>query len=191
MRAQAHKHWTEDEYLAFERESAVRHEFVGGTVYAMSGASRIHSLISGNVFLHLAPLARANGCEAHTQAMQVRIRHIRDTHYYYPDVVLACDRSEDDSHTINNPCLIVEVLSPSTAAIDRREKMRAYLSIPSLKQYILVDQDVAHVESLRRTEAGWVQELLSAGDVLPLECCGGEMAFEQFYAGVDVPLAMP
>lgn len=191
MRAQAHKHWTEDEYLAFERGSAVRHEFVDGTVYAMSGASIRHADIVGNVFLRLAPLARGKGCGAYSQGTQVRIRHIRDTHYYYPDVVLACDRSEDDSHTLNNPCLIVEVLSPSTAAIDRREKMRAYLSIPSLKQYILVDQDVAHVESLRRTEAGWVQELLSTGDVLPLECCGGEMAFEQFYAGVDVPLAVP
>lgn len=189
MRVRAHKQWTEDEYLALERESTVRHEFVGGAVYAMAGASIRHADIVGNVFLHLAPLARGKGCGAYSQGTQVRIRHIRDTHYYYPDVVLACDRSEDDSHTLNNPCLIVEVLSPSTAAIDRREKMRAYLSIPSLKQYILVDQDVAHVESLRRTEAGWLQELLSPGDVLPLECCGGEITFEQFYAGVDVPLA--
>lgn len=187
MRAHAQKIWTEDEYLAYERASPVRHEFMSGVVVAMSGASRVHSLISGNLFLLLAPRARAKGCEAHTQAMQVRVRHIRDTQYFYPDVVVACDRSEDDTHTLNNPCLIVEVLSPSTAALDRREKMRAYLSIPSLKQYILVDQDVAHIESLRRTESGWMQELLSAGDVLKLECLEGEIPFEAVYAGVDVP----
>lgn len=180
------KHWTEDEYLAFERVSETRHEFVNGDVYAMSGASLRHGDIVGNIFAAVAVKARSKGCAAYTQGSQVRVRQIRDTRYYYPDVVVACDRTEDDTHTLARPCLIVEVLSPTTALTDHREKKRAYLALPSLRQYVLVDQDLAHIESLRRDGEGWMQELLAPGDRLRLECEELELDFETIYAGLEL-----
>ncbi|MGQ0700058.1 MAG: Uma2 family endonuclease [Panacagrimonas sp.] len=187
---QSLKHWTEEEYLAFERASETRHEFVNGDVYAMSGASLRHARLLNNLFLSLGPQARRRGCEAYGQGVQVRIRQIRDTRYYYPDLVISCDSEDDDTHTLARPCLIVEVLSPTTALTDHREKKRAYLSLPSLKQYVLVDQDLAHIESLRREGEGWLQELLSQGDRLRLECVEAELDFETIYAGVDVQQPM-
>lgn len=183
---QSLKHWTEEEYLAFERASETRHEFVNGDVYAMSGASLRHARLVNNLFLALGPKARSQGCETYSQGAQVRIRQIRDTRYYYPDLVVACDSSEDDTHTLARPCLIVEVLSPTTALTDHREKKRAYLSLPSLRQYVLVDQDLAHIESLRRDGEGWQQELLSPGDSLRLECVDMDIDFQTIYAGIEV-----
>ena len=186
MRAQALKNWTEDEYLALSRTDAPRHEYVDGEVFAMTGASRRHSLICMNLSVAIAPGARAKGCETHQQNMQLRLRAIKQLKYYYPDLVLTCDRSEDDEYTLNRPCVVIEVLSPTTAATDHREKKRAYLSLPTLRQYVLIDSELQHVESLRRNGDQWVEELLSPEDLLQVECADIALSFDDIYGGTEV-----
>jgi len=143
--------YTAEEYLALERSAEYKSELVNGQIYAMSGASREHNLIAGNVFGELRSQLKGKPCEAYTSDMRVRVS---DTGMYtYPDVTVACGepRFEDDHvDTLLNPTVIVEVLSPSTEAYDRGEKFAHYRRLASLSDYVLVSQDKARVEHFAR-----------------------------------------
>lgn len=151
-----------EEYLAGERDSPVRHEYVYGQVYAMSGASDRHNRIAGNIFARLSDHLAEGACEPFISDMKVEVS--KDL-YYYPDVVVACDPPGGDRYTKKQPILIVEVLSPSTARIDRYEKLMSYRSIPTLREYVLIAQDEMQVELYRRQEDGtWQHEILTQPD---------------------------
>jgi Uma2 family endonuclease len=160
MVAQRKPIWTEESYLAFERASDIRHEYVHGEVYAMAGASVKHNFITQNIASSLHSQLRGKPCAATTSDMRVKTP---TRMYSYPDVVIICGKPElDDSQyvdTLLNPTLIVEVLSPSTEAFDRGKKFTHYQSMPSLQEYLLVAQDEARVEHLRRQADGkWLLE---------------------------------
>jgi len=175
---------TEQEYLDFEMKSPERHEYVAGEVFAMVGASRAHNQISGNVYTLLRSLARKKGCEAFINELKVRIRPARA--YYYPDVVVTCTQNDSDPYVISQPVLIVEVLSPSTEAIDRREKLLAYRQIESLKEYLIVAQDRVWAAVYRRDEAGgWWQDVIEDPEAeFELETVGLGITLSQVYEGV-------
>ncbi len=119
---------TVEEYLAGEQDGEVRHEYVAGHVYAMTGASARHALIVGAVFAVLLPRVRELGCQLFTNDMKVHIRSGGDEFFYYPDLLLSCDPDGRAEYYREKPCLLVEVLSEATERIDRREKL--YASIP-------------------------------------------------------------
>jgi Uma2 family endonuclease len=156
---------TADEYLAFERESEFKHEFIGGEIYAMTGASRHHNLIAGATYVALYTQLRKKGCEIYPSDMKV---HSPVTgSYVYPDITIVCGDAElNDDHEdiLLNPTLIIEVLSPSTEAYDRGEKFRNYWAIPSLAAYVLVAQDRPRLE--RSTRAGDSEWLLTVAEGL-------------------------
>ncbi len=130
-----------DEYLCGEQDSPIRHEYVAGQVYAMAGADEAHNRISLNMAFHLRARMRVTACEA----------------FYYPDVMLSCEPGDLKALYKTAPCLIAEVLSPSTEAIDRREKLIAYRTLPSLRHYLLVAQDRRWVEVYtREADGGWL-----------------------------------
>lgn len=150
-----------EEYLEFERNSPVKHEYVGGHVYAMVGVSRRHSRISGNIFAALREAARGGLCRVHQSDMQVPTP---DGPFYYPDAVVACGPEPEDPYLEDEPCLIVEVLSPNTASTDRREKLLSYRRLPSLLAYLIVEQDEALVERHFRDGNGqWQTEFVGEG----------------------------
>lgn len=150
-----------EEYREFERSSPVKHEYVGGHVYARVGVSRRHSRISGNIFAALRDAARGGPCRVHQSDMRVPVP---DGAFYYPDVVVACGPEPEDPYIEDVPCLIVEVLSPTTAAIDRREKLLSYRRLPNLRAYLIVEQDEALVERRFRDENDrWRTELVEEG----------------------------
>jgi len=152
MAADPKHKWTVDEYLAFERASEERHEYVDGEVFDMVGASKKHNRISGNIFAYLLPLLREKGCWAYINDMKVGIRKRQ---YRYPDIVVACgeERMEDVSEdTLLNPIMVIEVLSPSTELHDRTKKFAAYRQIASLQVYVLVSQDTPKIEQYTRRE---------------------------------------
>ncbi|MFN3715830.1 MAG: Uma2 family endonuclease [Thiobacillus sp.] len=124
---------SESDYLEGESVSAIRHEYVAGEVFAMAGGSKAHNTISGNVFALLRAALRGSDCQTFIADMRVRIA--TQSSYYYPDVTVTCapgDLAADAPNDyIASPCLIVGVLSPTTEAIDRREKMLAYRQIGS------------------------------------------------------------
>ncbi|MBA2617877.1 MAG: Uma2 family endonuclease, partial [Rubrobacter sp.] len=109
-----------------EKTATVRHEYVAGEVYAMTGASRRHNRIAGNVYRRLADAAAGGPCRVYMETVKLRIEDV----FYYPDVMVACGPEPDDPYYEDDPCLVVEVVSPSTETTDRREKLAAYKRIP-------------------------------------------------------------
>ena len=142
------------EYLTGEQRSDIRHEYLAGQVFAMAGAGEKHNRIAGNLFFHLRAAARGKSCGVFISDMKLRVE--QNDAYYYPDVMVTCEPADNESLYKHSPCLIVEVLSPSTEAIDRREKLIAYRSLPALRYYLLVSQETRLVEChTRDADKGW------------------------------------
>jgi Uma2 family endonuclease len=176
-----HRYLTLDDYLVLEDQSSVRHEWVDGAVYAMAGASLRHNLIKDNISAAARRLPLSSGCRITTSDTKVQTERA----VYYPDVVVACGPTDLDGLVEQKPCCIVEVLSPSTSAIDTREKLAAYRAMPSLQDYLVVEPDVRRIEHHHRVETGWeVVSVVGLGAVL-IECLGGEIALDDCYAGSD------
>ena len=168
-----------EEYLLGERDGEQRYEFVNGEVFAMTGASRDHNLVAGNIFAFLHGRL-PDACRIFMNDMKVRCRMADDERYYYPDVVLACEENESDPYYCENPCLIVEVLSPGTERTDRSEKFFAYRHIPSLMEYVLIVQDSRRVEVYRR-RTQWDLELYQGEAVVELECAQARIGLDAVY----------
>lgn len=143
---------SEQEFLRLESESSIKHEFVQGHVFAMSGATAAHNVIAGNLFAALHSALRGSPCRAYMSDMKVRIAAAHS--YYYPDLMVTCETFDRKSVFMSNPVLLVEVLSPGTAQIDRREKLIAYQKIESLVEYVLLHQDRQRFEMYRRGDDG-------------------------------------
>ena len=185
-------HLTPEEYLAWERKASFKNEYLAGQIRAMSGASRAHNLITGNVFNGFYNQLINQDCEAYASQMRVKANPL--TSYFYPDVAVACDepRFEDDVFdTLLNPTVVVEVLSRSTAAYDKGEKFKAYKQITSLQEYILVSQDRVNVERHFRLGTQWkALEFQELADILTLDSIRCELSLEHIYRRVqftDIP----
>ena len=147
------------EYLAHEKDSPVRHEYVDGQMYAMAGASDRHNRIALNLASRLNDHLNGGPCEVFIADMKVIVDPLV---YYYPDVVVACDPPGGDPYVRTQPHLIIEVVSPSTERIDRHEKWFAYRRVPSLLEYVLVLQDRMQVEVYRLQRDGeWTREIFA------------------------------
>ncbi len=171
-----------EEYIEFELASPVRHEYVGGMIYALSGVTRRHNRIAMNIARELDTASQGSPCRVHIAEVRLRIV---DTHYY-PDLMVACGQEPDDPYIEDAPCLVVEVTSPSTEAIDRREKLMIYKQIPSLRAYLIVDQDQRRVDRFWRNDAGeWHRaEILGTG-MVPVPCPETELSLDEIYARVE------
>jgi Uma2 family endonuclease len=148
-----------EDYLAGEKLSPVRHEYVDGVVYAMAGGAVRHSRLAKNIYSRLErhlESSEGNQCEVFIFDTKVRVS---PTIYYYPDMVVTCEQLDDNDLEILEPRLIIEVLSDSTAATDRREKLREYRYIPTLHEYLIIWQNEMRVELFRRQE-GDIRQLL-------------------------------
>jgi Uma2 family endonuclease len=125
---------------------------VAGEIFAMSGATVRHNVIADSLLFAFLAHLRGSPCAAFSSSMKVRLKINRDDIFYYPDVMVACGAQNMDSHYVENPKLIVEVLSPSTEKIDRREKALNYRQIASLEEYVLVAQRTCEVTLYRRSK---------------------------------------
>lgn len=165
-----------DDYLAYERSQDVRHEFVDGYLYAMTGASDRHEEIALNLASALRVHLRGGPCRAYKG--DLKIRSADD--FYYPDVFVRCSEERGDPYFKTDPVMIAEVLSPSTQRHDRGDKRLAYRRLPSLREYVLIAQDRPCVELLRR-EADEPIRLEHPSDVLTLDSIGFSMTLADLY----------
>lgn len=149
------------DYLAGERDGAVRHEYVSGQAHAMTGASALHNRIAGNIFARLSDHLDGAECEPFISDMKIRIS---PELFYYPNVVVTCDPSGGDAYFRTKPRLIIEVLSPTTERTDRHEKLAAYKNCPSIEEYALVAQDGMMIELHRRSDDEWHTEIFTEPD---------------------------
>ncbi|HEY9718025.1 MAG TPA: Uma2 family endonuclease [Trichormus sp.] len=163
------EYMTVEEYLKFEETSPIKHEYLDGRIFAMTGSNRRHNCIGGNIFAVLHGFLAGTPCQPFIEAMKARVKSANC--FYYPDVMVACDEDADDESVYTeNPVLIVEVLSPSTASVDRREKLTNYTKIPALVEYLIVHQRYRRVELYRKDHAGnWSKHELRGMDSISLE----------------------
>lgn len=185
--AAAQTYLTPEAYLAWERKSDTKHEYLRGEIIAMSGASYHHTIITMNISGELYVQLKDTACTVHTNDM--RVRTSPETSYFYPDVVVVCDkpRFEDNAFdTLLNPIVLVEVLSPSTETYDRGEKFEHYQQLTSLQEYILVSQDEVHVERYRREETRWeLTEFRALENILSLTSIECRLSLEDLYRRVE------
>ena len=183
----AEKYITPEEYIAQERRAKIKSEYIYGEIFAMSGASNAHNLITLDIATELNLQLRGSGCLVYSNDMRVKTKPTGS--YFYPDVVVVCDklRFEDNVFdTLLNPILIVEVLSPSTEAFDRGEKFAHYQELVSLREYILVSQDRIRVEHYRLIETQWVGKTFEAPeDVLKCNSIECELPLPDIYTRVS------
>ncbi len=175
---------SKEAWLELEQQTGLRYEYLDGLVYAMAGESRLHNEIILNLSEALRAQAKAKGCLLYTQSVRVWIAALN--RYYYPDVVVSC-AEEKHSHEIHSPCLLIEVLSPSTLERDRREKLDAYFKIPTLQTYLLVWQEERRVEVYQKTWGNLLQNERVNQGALELPCLGLSLSLAQVYAGLEVP----
>ncbi len=150
-------YYTAAEYLALERRATYKSEYVNGHIIAMSGASRRHNLIAANISRELSSQLRGRPCESYISDMRVRVSETGL--YTYPDIVAVCGDirfADEQTDTLLNPTVIVEVLSASTEAYDRGDKFAHYRRLASLHDYVLVSQDAVRVEHYVRQGEKWV-----------------------------------
>lgn len=178
---------TVEEYFAFEERSSVRHEYVEGEIYAMSGVTRRHNDIAGNIYIRLRTAARGGPCRVQMSDVKLRIGRV----FYYPDVMVACGAEPGDERLEDAPCLVVEVLSPSTERTDLREKLMVYKRLRSLGAYLIIDQEQRRVDRYWR-EPGevWRHDAIIDHGAVPIPCAalgGIALTLDEIYEGVRLP----
>jgi Uma2 family endonuclease len=174
-----------EDYLAGELASDVKHEYSGGFVYAMAGAKNVHNRIAIALLGSLHSQLRGKPCEPFNSDTKVRVRFPTHTRFYYPDGMVVCDPNGPEDTFQDNPVIIAEVVSDATRRIDEGEKRDAYLAIPTLMAYLVVETDRPRVVVHRRTDNGFVAEAYEGMDaVIPLDAVEVELPFSELYARV-------
>jgi Uma2 family endonuclease len=169
---------TLEEFFEFEERSPIPYEFVNGVIRPVSAPSVAHCRVAQNIYRAIDPHLRKGQCEAFIAGGEVNLRLGEDRIVYKPDIFVACDKNVWDEKWIPNPKFVVEVLSPSTQQIDRREKAANYRRVPSMEEYVIASQKRAELTIYRRV-ARWLPEIVS-----------DERAVVEFRSlGVSIPLS--
>ena len=176
--------FTPEEYFAWEEHQEVKHEYIDGEVYAMTGGTLNHSKISSKLTQLLENHLENSGCQVLNSDARVKIE--KSNKYVYPDVSVTCDeRDEDADQFVSYPCLIIEVLSPSTEAYNRGKKFKLYQSSTSLIDYILVSTEEIEIEVFRKNDREkWEVTNYVAGDEVELESINLTFPIEQIYRNI-------
>lgn len=175
-----------EEYLEGEKASRMKHEFIDGEVYAMAGASERHHRICANLFIKFDSHLENSKCAAFITDMKLKTD---EATFYYPDVFVACDQNPKSEYYREEPVLVIEIISPSTQQTDRREKLRAYQQIPSVREYAVVEQDKIYIELHRRQPDGrWITYFYNEGDEeLTFESVDLTLKTTEIYRRVNFP----
>jgi Uma2 family endonuclease len=177
---------TVDDYLAGELISPVKHEFLGGVVYAMAGARNAHNLIASNTLVAIGARLRGHRCRPFNSDTKIRVRLPTQVRFYYPDVSVICRPNPQTDSFQDEPAVLFEIVSRRTRRIDEGEKKDAYLTIPSLAVYVLIEQETPALVAYRRTDNGFVREgYLGLGAVLPLGEIEADLPLAEIYEGAD------
>jgi Uma2 family endonuclease len=175
-----------NEYLAGELVSPVKREYLNGAVYARADTCNSHNLIAGNCLGFLHGRLRNKRCQAFNSDTKVRVRlPNKQIRFYYPDTMVVCRPNPRDDSFQDEPAVLAEVISKGTRRIDEGEKKDAYLTIPSLSVYMLVEQDMPAIVVFRRTDQGFVREVYEGLDVVPLPAVEADLPLAEIYDGVE------
>lgn len=171
---------SEEAYLQSELLSEVKREYIDGAVYAMSGASKNHQRITANVLSGFLTHLMNSPCEPFASDIKVKV----GSKFFYPDVMVVCKDDSVNEYYTESPKIIVEVLSKSTRRMDETAKKFAYQTLPSLQEYVLIEQDFVDVEVCRRSE-GWVSQHYFLGDSVSFDSVGVTLSVADIYQRVE------
>lgn len=187
--AEAREFLSLEDYFEMEAESSILHEYLAGEIFAMAEPSQAHDIIAMNLAGALHAHVRDRPCRVYATRRQLQLKCFGDEFVYRPDVWIACGEARNaEGHYVDEPCLVIEVLSPSTARIDKREKVFHYQEIRSISEYVLVAQKAAHVTIYRRAEQWKPEALDSLADVLDLRSVGLTLSVARIYKGIAVDM---
>ena len=175
---------TFDEFLAFEAEAEGKHEFTGGCIYAMGGASDRHNIVSVNFLAAFHAHLRGGPCRPYGSDMALHVHTKDDDKLYYPDVAVYCDPTDTNRLFRERPVLLVEVASPSTERMDRSEKFDAYREIGTLEEYAVVQCETPRIELYRRAD-DWQRTVTRIRDDARFDSIDLTIPMRTLYEGVD------
>ncbi len=180
--------YTDEEYIALEREAKEKHELANGEIVAMAGASREHNLICVNVSSELRQNLKGSGCETYATDMRVRMK---EGNYAYPDVVVVCDEPQfvdGEFDTLLNPSVVIEILSKSTRFRDKTEKLETYQKMKSVQECLIIEQDLLRIEHyIKQTPKQWLLRIYEELDeIVILESIGCEIPLSEIYAQINI-----
>ena len=174
-----------EDYLAGELVSRVKHEYLGGVVYAMAGRNA-HSLIMTNMIAAFVSRLRGKSCQVFGSDTKIRVRLSNHVRFCYPGLSVVCRPNPQRESFQDEPAIVIEILSKSTRRIDEGEKKDAYLTIPSLDAYVLVEQEMPALVIHRRTQQCFVREVHEGIDaVVAFETLGVELPLAEIYAAIE------
>lgn len=176
----AHHVISEDDYLQGEFIADTKHEYLDGEVYAMAGASENHNLLAGNIFAELKNKLKGTPCRTFISDMKVKARQA----FFYPDVMVVCERDDASEYYKHAPVIIFEVLSKATRRFDQTLKRQRYQALPSLEEYVLIEQDKGEIEVFRRRD-GWQAAYYYLGDEISFYSIDVVVAVADIYYQVD------
>ena len=190
MSAQSLQRWTPAEYLAFERGHPEKHELINGRIVLQAGGSRNHAVIGTNIVSNLHQQLRGRTCTVYSSDMRVSIPSTQ--RYVYPDASVVCGDSRfEDEHedSLDNPTLIIEILSPSTERYDRGKKFQAYQKIASFQEYLLIAQDIIMIEHFtRQSNTLWTFDVITdRAATITLTAIQCTLRVEDIYEKVALP----
>ncbi len=176
-----------EEYLAAELRSHIKHDYLGGVVYARVDTRNVHNMIVSNITGYLHDRLRGRPCRVFNSDTMIRVRLPTHIRFYYPDASVICRPNPPNDSFQDEPAAIFEVLSQSTRRIDEGEKKDAYQTIPSLSVYVLIEQDTAAATVFRRTAGGGFEREVYLGmdAVIPLAEIGVELPLAEVYETVE------
>ncbi len=179
-----YQYMTPQEYLDWEEQQPLKYEYIDGEAFAMTGGTVNHGTIGANCHYQLKTHLRGGSCRAFV--FDVKLGISEDGPFHYPDVMVSCDETDKRAtKVIYHPCLIVEVLSPSTEGIDRGKKFQNYRQISTLKEYILVTAEQIMVECFRLNDKGlWELQTYNQGDEINLTSVDFKLPIELLYEDV-------
>ena len=194
MTAVPKKKYTLEEYFALDREAEGNFEYYHGEIIEMSGVSPNHARIERNLLVKLTARAFEKGCEVFPANLRLKVPTVPT--YRYPDLTIACGGAKfveiGGLQCLENPSLIVEVLSDSTESYDRGEKFRLYKSIESFREYLLISQNTMNISHfLKHNGRFWLQSDYAAGESLPIATLDYELPVDEIYQGVELKPETP
>lgn len=169
--------WTVDDFLAFEAQESERYEFVDGVIVMMTGGSIAHSVIKLNFGAELRAALRGGPCRAYLDDVKV----VAGNAVMYPDVVVSCVPQNPGDDRVDQPSVVIEVLSPSTETHDRVRKWRNYQTVTSLEHFVLVAQEERRVEVFTRTSGGFDLKIIEPPEVVELRSLGVQLSLDVIY----------
>lgn len=191
MTAAHHTHLiTVEEYLAGELHSPIKHEYTGGYVYAMAGARNAYNTIAVAFVSQMYNALRGHPCQPFNSDTKMRIRLATHTRFYYPDGMVVCQPNDAQDTFQDRPVVLAEVISQATRRIDEGEKRDAYLTIPELCAYLLIESTSPRVAVYHRTDSGFsLRQYEGLEAMIPLGAIGAQLALKELYERIDFSAA--